>query len=50
MFLSKGKEAKHIYMSHHQNSGQNIIIKIVFVYICLENVAKLKYLGTIVTN
>jgi hypothetical protein len=37
-----------MFISHHQDAGQNH--KLLIVYKSLENVAKLKHSGTVVTN
>jgi ribosomal protein S2 len=42
------EKTKYMLLSHHQNAGQNHIIKI--ANRCFENVAQFKYLGMTVTN
>jgi hypothetical protein len=42
------EEIKYMLLSHHHDAGQNHDVKIANRY--SENVAKLKYLGTTVTN
>jgi hypothetical protein len=42
------EKTKYIFLSRHQNAGQNHDIKI--GNRCFENVAQFRYLGTIITN
>jgi hypothetical protein len=42
------EKSKYILMSDHQAAGQNCNIQVANT--CFENVAKLKYLATMVTN
>jgi hypothetical protein len=39
---------KYMFLSHHQNAGQNYDIKIATR--CFQNVAKFRYLGTTITT
>jgi L-lysine 2,3-aminomutase len=42
------EKMKYMFMSHHQTTGQNHCIKVTNK--SFENMAKLKYLGTTLTN
>jgi hypothetical protein len=44
----KTEKTKYMLLSRHQNAGQSHDIKIVNK--CFKNVAKLRYLGTTITN